>query len=260
MDLELGGRSVLITGGSKGIGLAVAEHLAAEGCNLHLAARGEEALKEAADSLTEKFGVTVKTHAVDLQQPGATEALGQACRDVDILVNNAGNTPHGQLTDIDAESWRHGWETKVFTTIDLTRIIYGAMCERGSGVIVNIVGLAANVPDAHHICASTANASMAMLTQALGGVGPASGVRVVGVNPGLVQTDRMIRIMEPRAKEELGDSARWGELVSHLPYGRPAYPKEIADVVAFLASDRASYLSGIVIPIDAGFSVSHRCF
>jgi 3-oxoacyl-[acyl-carrier protein] reductase len=260
MEMDLKGRKALITGGSKGIGLAVAEALAAEGCELHLAARGEEALKAAAEALTSEFGVTVKTHAVDLTDTAAVEALGQEHQYVDILINNVGGTPHGQLTDIDAGTWRAGWETKVFTTIDLTRVIYGAMCERGSGVIVNVVGLAADVPDAHHICASTANAAMAMLTRALGGVGPANGVRVVGVNPGLVQTDRMISIMEPKAQEELGDGSRWGELVGHLPFGRAAYPKEIADVVAFLASDRASYLSGIVIPIDAGFSVSHRCF
>jgi NAD(P)-dependent dehydrogenase (short-subunit alcohol dehydrogenase family) len=260
MDLNLGGRLALITGGSKGIGLAVAEALAAEGCSLHLAARGEEALKAAADSLSKKYSVTVETHAADLEDQAAIETLGRTCRDVDILINCAGDVPHGNLVNVDSETWRRGWELKVFSTIDLTRIIFGAMCERGSGVIVTIVGTSADVPDADHICAGTANASLSMLTRSLGGAGPASGVRVLGVNPGLVQTERMIRIMEPRAEQKFGDRTRWGELLSHLPYERPAYPTEIADVVAFLASDRAAYVSGVVLPIDGGFCSDGKAF
>jgi hypothetical protein len=260
MDLNLGGRSVLITGGSKGIGFAVAETMAAEGCRLHLSARGEDGLKAAAATLCQRFAVEVDIHPGDMSNTEGAEALATACDGIDILVNNAGGTPGGPLASIDPERWRRGWNLKVFGTIDLTRAVFGSMCARGSGVIVNIIGNSADVPDAEHICASTANASLVMLTQALGGVGPASGVRVVGVNPGLVQTDRMVMLMEPKAEEEFGDKSRWGELLSHLPYGRPAHTREVADVVAFLASDRAAYVSGDVLTIDGGFSVSHNCF
>ena len=260
MDLNLGGRSVLITGGSKGIGFAVAETMAAEGCRVHLSARGEEGLKTAADSLHQRFDVDVDIHPGDMSNTEGAEALAAACDGIDILINNAGGTPGGTLGSIDPKKWRQGWDLKVFGTIDLTRAVFGSMCERGSGVIVNIIGNSADVPDADHICASTANSSLVMLTRALGGVGPDSGVRVVGVNPGLVGTDRMIMLMEPKAEDEFGDKSRWGELLSHLPYGRPADTQEIADVVAFLASDRAAYVSGDVLTIDGGYSKRHNCF
>ncbi len=260
MDLNLAGRQAVVTGGSKGIGLAVAAALAAEGCNLRLVARGEAALTAAAGDLGKRFGVEVRTLATDLAIPANVEALAGECADIDILVNNAGAVPGGSLEEVDGETWRKGWDLKVFATIDLTRRVYVSMCKRGHGVIVNIVGSAADIPDAQHICASTANASLAMLTRALGGESVSHGVRVVGVNPGLVATDRMIMLMEPRAEAELGDRRRWNELFSHLPYGRPANPEEVAHVVAFLASDLANYVSGAVIPIDGGYSVHGRCF
>lgn len=260
MELGLAGRTALITGGSKGIGRAVAAALAAEGCHLHLAARGADTLAQAAAEIGGACGVDVAVHATDLTVTANVEALGRDCAGVDILINCAGAVPGGPLDAIDAEAWRAGWELKVFGTIDLTRALYGSMVGRGGGVIVNVIGLAAEIPDASYICGSTANASLTTFTRALGGAGVDHGVRVVGVNPGLVATDRMVKLMEPKAEAEFGDASRWGEMLGHLPLGRAAQPEEVADVVVFLASDRASYVSGTVIPIDAGFSVNRRCF
>jgi len=260
MDLNLKGKSALITGGYKGIGRAVADVLAAEGCNLHLAARDAAALETAATELATKFGVKVEAHAADLSERANVEALAATCTGVDFLVNNAGAIPGGTIDAIDDDRWRESWDLKVFGYITMTRAFFRTMSERGAGVIVNIIGSAGQVPDARFICGSTANAALIMLTQSLGAVGIDHGVRVVGVNPGPISTDRMRTMMETKAEAEYGDRSRWRELLSHMPLGRGGTPEEVADVVAFLASERASYVSGTVIPIDGGFSNRGKVF
>src|SRR5207244_4469843 len=147
MDINLRGKSVLITGASKGIGLVIAEFMAAEGCNLHIAARDEGALKTAAERLGKQHGVKISVHRRDLSLRSEVEALGKACDDVDILVNNAGDIPPGTLEEIDSETWRNAWDVKVYGYVDLTRIVYRKMCARKSGVIINIVGAAARMPN-----------------------------------------------------------------------------------------------------------------
>src|SRR5262245_32953373 len=114
MDLNLKGKSVLITGASRGIGHAIAEALAAEGCNLHLAARDEARLKELAERLRKQHGVAIEIYRRDLSLTSEVESLGKACQDVDILVNNAGDIPTGTLATIDSETWRKAWDLKVF--------------------------------------------------------------------------------------------------------------------------------------------------
>ena len=260
MDLNLKGKSALITGGSKGIGRAVADVLAAEGCDLHLAARDAAALETAAAELAEKFGAKVEVHATDLSRRANVEDLAAKCAGVDILVNNAGAIPGGTIDDIDDDRWREGWDLKVFGYVTMTRALYRAMCERGAGVIVNVVGAAGEVSDASYICGCAGNAALIILTQSLGAVGIDHGVRVVGVNPGPISTDRIRTMMETKAEAEFGDRSRWREFLGHLPHGRAGTPQEVADVVAFLASDRASYVNATLIPIDGGFSARRKVF
>jgi NAD(P)-dependent dehydrogenase (short-subunit alcohol dehydrogenase family) len=257
MDINLKGKSVLITGASKGIGLVIAEVMAAEGCNLHLAARDEAAMKELADRLIKQHGVKVNVHRSDLGQRADVEALGKACTDVDILVNNAGDIPPGTLADIDSETWRKAWDVKVFGYVDLTRIIYPHMCARKSGVIVNIVGAAARTPNHRYIAGCTANIALNMFTQCLGGESMRHGVRVVAINPGPTVPGRHLPHIMARAKRLFGDENRWPELHSKFPAGRPGKASEIAEAVVFLASDRAAFISGATIDIDGGHSV-HR--
>jgi short-subunit dehydrogenase len=164
MELNLKGKSVLITGASKGIGLVIAEALAAEGCNLHIAARNEGQLKEAAERLTKQHGVKVTVHRRDLGEKAEVESLGKACEDVDILVNNAGDIPPGTIEEIDGETWRKAWDVKVYGYVDLTRIIYRRMCARKSGVIINIVGAAARMPNHRYIAGCMANIALNMFT------------------------------------------------------------------------------------------------
>ncbi len=255
MDIDLKGKSVLITGASKGIGLVIAEHMAAEGCNLHIAARDEVALTELGYRLTSQHGVMVTVHRRDLALQSEVEALGQACADVDILVNNAGDIPPGTLEQIDGKAWRESWAVKVFGYIDLTRIIYPRMCARKSGVIVNIVGAAARMPNHRYIAGCTANIALNMFTQCLGGESMRHGVRVVAINPGPTVPGRHLAHVMARAKRLLGDENRWPELHAKFPSGRAGHASEVAELVVFLASGRAGFISGTAVDIDGGHSV-----
>ena len=262
MDLELRGKNVLITGASKGIGLACARGFAAEGANVHLAARNTAALEEAAADIRTKFKVSAAVHTVDLSVTANSVALGQACGNVDVLVNNAGAIPQGTLIQLTDEKWRKAWDLKVFGFFNLTREIYRRMCERGSGAIINIIGAAGENHRASYMAGTTGNASLIAFTRALGGESVDHGVRVVGVNPGRILTERQIEHIEERAEKQLGDRKRWKEMLAtmseSLPFKRTGDPSEVSDLVCYLASARASYVSGTVVTIDGGASTRPR--
>jgi NAD(P)-dependent dehydrogenase (short-subunit alcohol dehydrogenase family) len=255
MDINLKGKSVLITGASQGIGLVIAEYMAAEGCNLHIAARNEGQLKELAERLIKQHGVKVTVHRSDLGDAKAVEALGKACQDVDVLVNNAGDIPPGTIEQIDSETWRKAWDVKVFGYIDLTRIIYPRMCARKSGVIINIIGSAARTPNHRYIAGCMGNIALNMFTQCLGGESIRHGVRVVAINPGPTIPGRHERHVKEQAKRVLGDENRWPELHAKYPSGRPGHASEVAELAVFLASDRAAFINGTAVDIDGGLSV-----
>lgn len=252
MDLGLQGKRALITGGSKGIGRACAEALAAEGCTVLLAARGTEALEAAASMIRLRYGVEVACKALDLTQPGSPEALDDWAGDLDILVNNAGAIPGGDLLKVDEQTWRSAWNLKVFGYINVTRYVYARMKRTGRGVILNIIGAAGEKMDAIYIAGSTANAGLMAFTRALGGASHADGIRVLAINPGPVATDRLASLYRQRAEARFGDPARYQELFAGLSFGRPAAPEEIGAATAFLVSERSAYTSGCVLTIDGG--------
>ena len=252
MDLHLAGKTALVTGASKGIGLAAAQQLAAEGCHLHLASRTEADLQKAADSIRASHQVNVTIHAIDIAQKGNSEKLAAACQDIDILVNNAGAIPPGDIWTVDEDRWRDAWNLKMFGYINLTRAIYPMLKAKGGGVIVNVMGMAGFSPNFAYVAGSTANAGLMHFTRSLGGRSVDDGIRVVGLNPGLVATERMITMCKGWAKDQLGDEDRWEEMVQKNP--PPGKPEEIADLIAYLASDRASHVTGTVINIDGGAS------
>jgi NAD(P)-dependent dehydrogenase (short-subunit alcohol dehydrogenase family) len=254
MDLHLSGKRVLITGASKGIGAAAAEAFAEEGCHLRLAARSGDQLKALTERLRSQHQIDATAHVVDLRKPEDVARLAQEAADIDILVNNAGDIPGGSLDKIDEATWRHAWDLKVFGFINLTRLIYAQMKTRGHGVIVNDIGNAGEKFDANYICGSAGNAALMAFTRALGGKSLADNIRVVGINPGPVGTDRFVTLMKTRAKHQFGDESRYKEFQQGLPLGRPAHPREIADLMAFLASDRAGYTSGVIYTVDGGIS------
>ncbi len=252
MDLKLAGKRVLITGASKGIGAAAAEAFAEEGCNLRIAARDADALQSLARRLAETHGIDVSIHRVDLRESEDLAALAESAKDVDVLVNNAGDIPAGTLDTLEEPEWRHAWELKVFGYINLTRLVYRNMKARGGGVIVNDLGLAGERFQYDYIAGSTGNAALIAFTRTLGGRSLDDGIRVVGVCPGPVATDRIVTMMKKIAAKNLGDEARFAELMANYPLGRPAHPREVADTMVFLASERSSYTSGATLTIDGG--------
>src|SRR5215470_10303381 len=252
MDLGLNGRRVLVTGGSQGIGLAVARGFLAEGAGVTIVARDEARLARAASDLAGS-GATVGVRALDLAERGAPEALADAFPDTDILVNNAGAVPTGDIFDVDEARWRAAWDLKVFGYVNLMRAMYGHMRGRAPKVIVNVLGLGGERPQWRYVCGNAANVALAGVTKSLGGRSIDDGIRVVAVNPGGVETERMVALQRARAARELGDAERWREFFADKPLQRAATPEEVANVILFFASDKASWVSGAVVPVDGGF-------
>ena len=254
MDLGLRGKHALVTGASKGIGAAIAEVLAEEGCHVRLAARSADALERLGERLRATHHVEARAHVADLRKREDVESLAESAADVDILVNNAGDIPAGSLGQLGEQAWRHGWELKVFGYINLTRAVYAHMTARGHGVIINDIGAAGERMDANYITGSTGNAALYAFTRALGGRSLRDGIRVVAVSPGPVETDRIVTLLETAAETRFGDKTRYRELMKDYPLGRAARPREIADLMVFLASDRSAYTSGVVFTVDGGLA------
>ena len=202
MDLNLKRKNVLISGASKGIGLACAKGFAAEGCNLHLASRTEEDLLTAKAQINAISDVDVTIYPLDLSQSSNVDKLAKKCSEIDILVNNAGAIPAGNIEAIDERRWREAWDLKVFGYINMTRQFYPLIKNNGGGVIMNVIGLAGVRVDRNYIAGSTGNASIIGFTNAMGAHALDEGMRVLGVCPGAVQTERITTMLKTRAKDE----------------------------------------------------------
>jgi hypothetical protein len=261
MDLHLKGKTAVVTGASRGIGRAIALRLADEGCHLHLAARSAEDLKIIQTEITDKYDVKVQCYALDLSQSDNVRELAEAGGKAQILINNAGAIPSGSLAGVDEQTWRTAWDLKVFGYVNLCREMYERMKSRGEGVIVNIIGVAGGeIEEFNYIVGTAGNASLAAFTRGLGGGSPADNIRVVGINPGLTATDRIVNLMRQNAEAKGIDPDNWRELLGDMPFGRMAESEEVADLAAFLASDRAAYITGTVMTIDGGLSSRGQVF
>jgi len=247
MKLGLEGKHVLITGGSKGIGRACALAFAAEGCKLHLVARDRGRLEAAREAVLAQHPVEVQLHPADLRDGQAVKRIAAECAAAEILVNNAGDIPGGSLDQIDEAKWRHAWDLKLFGYVNMTREMLANMRARSRGVIVNVIGMAGEKPSWDYICGGVANAGLAAFTKGLGAKSLEFGIRVVGLHPPATRTDRITALLKTVAKNKYGDESRVDDVLKDGSFGRVIEPEQVADTVVFLASPRASHLSGVVL-------------
>ena len=252
MELGLEGKVVLVTGGSKGIGLACASAFAAEGARVAICSRSRDNVERARADLKDAFGV-----AADLTDAEAAgkmiDTVEERLGPIDVLVNSAGaakRTPPGDLTPA---VWREAFDAKFFSYINVIDPMVKRMAKRGGGVIVSVIGAGGRVASATHLAGGSANAALMLATAGLGATYARKGVRVVGVSPGLTETGRVAEGLaaEARLANIAVDEAR-RRSVERIPIGRMASPREIADAVLFLASAKASYITGVTLSMEGG--------
>jgi NAD(P)-dependent dehydrogenase (short-subunit alcohol dehydrogenase family) len=250
MDLGLSGKTALVTGGSKGIGLACAELLAQEGCRVGITSRDRANLDAAATRVQGCF-----VHAADLisaeDAARMIDAVEREIGPIDILVNSAGAAKRTPPNDLDPAAWRAAMEAKFFTYVHAIDPLIKRMAARGSGVIVNVIGNGGKVASPTHIAGGAANAALMLATAGLANAYAGRGVRVVGINPGLTNTDRVAEGLRAEARlSGTSPEEALNRALARIPFGRMAEPEEIARVVCFLASAQASYVSGVTITMD----------
>lgn len=253
MDLDLRGKNVLITGGSKGIGLACAQGFLAEGAKVGITSRSQANLDRAKGSLTGQ----VFAAAADLTDPSAALAMVDWMEaelgPIDVLVNSAGAARRTAPDDLTPAAWRAAMDAKYFSYIHAIDPLIKRMAKRHSGVIVNVIGNGGKVASASHLAGGAANAALMLVTAGLANAYASQGIRVVGVNPGLTKTDRVAEGLKADAKiSNISEDEALKRSQDRIPMGRMADPSEIADVVLFLASKRASYVTGTLITMDGG--------
>ena len=252
MNLDLNNKVVLVTGGSKGIGLACLDAFLAEGAKVAICSRSQENL---ADAKSLRSGIFC--FAGDLiDANSAKNVVSEVEKNVgpiDILVNSAGaarRTPPNELTP---EVWRSAMDAKYFTYINVIDPVVKLMAARRRGVIVNIIGLGGKYATPIHLPGGAANAALMLATAGLGSTYAPQGIRVVGVNPGLTATSRVAEGLAADAKlANITEEQALAKFLERMPAGRMATPEEIANSVVFLASDRAAYINGTTISVDGG--------
>jgi 3-oxoacyl-[acyl-carrier protein] reductase len=245
-------RVALVTGASRGIGAAIARALAEDGCRIVAAARSQDALQALVDGLP----TDARVHACDLSQPDAAAQLVdvalQAFGRIDVVVNNAGATPRGDFLAFDDAAWAEGFALKFFGAARLCRAAWPHLVAT-QGCIVNIAGIGGRTGSAEFTIGGSVNAALLNLTKALADRGVRDGVRVNAVNPSSVATERtQVRIHRLAQERGISTDEAAGELARALRVARFGRPEEIANVVAFLASDRASYMQGAIVDVDGG--------
>jgi len=258
MDLGLRGKVALVAASSRGLGRAVAEELAAEGASLVLCARSRNVLEETAAAIRKTTGANVIAVATDVSDPTAIERLWTAAHNefgrVDILVTNAGGPPAGPFESHPSSAWSDALRLNFESVVNLTRAVLPGMKERRWGRIINITSIAVKQPVDNLILSNSVRAAVTGFARTLANEVATYGVTVNCVMPGYTLTDRIAELAASNAKQrETSVEAVTGAWESQIPMARLGTPREFAAMVAFLASERASYTTGASIPVDGGW-------
>jgi NAD(P)-dependent dehydrogenase (short-subunit alcohol dehydrogenase family) len=254
MDLGLSGKIALVTGASKGIGLACARALAAEGAIVVGVSRSPENLAAATAALASE-GLSMRCYAADLIDGDAAAAVVEQIEKevgpIDILINSAGAAKRFAPAELNPAAFQQTMNAKYFSYVHVIQPVVHRMVARGKGNVVNIIGQGGKQAGIFHIAGGAANSALMLSTVGMARAYAAEGVRINAINPGLTQTDRVDEGLIAAARAQ-GKSKEHvlAEEVSKIPMGRMAQPDEVAQVAIFLASDRASYVSGAIVPMD----------
>lgn len=257
MDLGIAGRVAVVAAASRGLGRAVAEALAAEGVRLALGARGAEALERTAAGIRERSGAAVLAHPVDVGDPEAAAGFVRAAEaefgQVDILVTNAGGPPPTRLANTTPEEWKQALDENLLSCVHLVRAALPGMRERRWGRILAIASVSVKQPVPDIILSNTARAGIAGFMKSLANEAAPYGVLANVLCPGFTRTDRLAELAahlaETRGTPEEAVYAEWAE---DIPLGRVGEPEEFGAAAAFLASERASYITGTTLQVDGG--------
>jgi NAD(P)-dependent dehydrogenase (short-subunit alcohol dehydrogenase family) len=254
VNLDLEGRRVLVTGGSKGIGLACARGFLAEGAHVAITSRSDANLSSARASLGQ-----VLTVAADLADAAAARGMIDRVEAelgaIDILVTSAGAARRTAPDDLNPAAWRAAMDAKYFTYINAIDPVVKLMAARGRGVIVNIVGNGGKVASPIHLPGGAANAALMLATVGLANAYASKGVRILAINPGLTKTTRVSEgMLAEAARQGISEAEALQRSIDRIPLGRLAEPEEIAAMAVFAASPRASYLTGAIITMDGAVS------
>jgi NAD(P)-dependent dehydrogenase (short-subunit alcohol dehydrogenase family) len=257
MRLTLDGHVALITGGSQGIGEAIARRFAGAGSRVAICARGRERLASVADAIRSETGADVVTVAADCSRPAdvvrMVDEVEARCGRIDILVNSAGSAPGGSFFDLGDDAWEQAAALKLLGTIRVCRAVLRGMRRRQSGRIINVIGTGGRQPTPHMMPSGVMNAGLINFTKALGRLVAPEGIVVNGVNPGLTLTPRLESVLAARAQavgEPVDVTTR--KLAEEIPLGRFVTADDVAAVALFLAAGATPAIVGSVIDVDGG--------
>ena len=258
MDLGLRGKVALVSASSKGLGRAIAEELAAEGANLVMCARGEDALRQAAESIRKSSGVTVVEVVADVSEQAGIDRVAHAALDklgkVDVLVTNSGGPPSGAFDSFTPEVWEQATRLLLMSAVGLARAVLPGMRERRWGRILNVTSIAVKQPIDGLMLSNSLRAAVTGFARSLANEVAGQNITVNNILPGYTRTDRVEQLAratgEKTGKSVADALAKWER---EIPMGRLGEPREFAALAAFLASERASYITGTSIAVDGGW-------